>query len=147
MRGIHPERVLFGSLGTEDVGCRSSPSLIALACRGPADPAALKRLVAAARVALPHEYVAFLAISDGGEGDVGNRWIEFWPVGRVLEELEGEPHYEGVVLFAGNGANMVYGFDRDGDVVEGDWIGLNRDEVIERGTFRRFVEGVARDQA
>jgi hypothetical protein len=123
------------------------PSLIALARRGPSDPAALKQLVAAAGVALPDEYLAFLAISDGGEGDVGDRWFEFWPVGRVLEELEGGPHYEGVVLFAGDGANTVYGFNRDDNVVEGDWIGLNRDELIEHGTLIRLVEGVARGQA
>ena len=56
------------------------PSLSALARRGPAEPGALTRLVEAAGVALPDEYLAFLAISDGGEGDVGDRWIEFWPV-------------------------------------------------------------------
>jgi hypothetical protein len=49
------------------------------------------------------------------------------------------------VLFAGNGANTVYGFDRfrDGDVVEGDWIGLNRDELIAHGTFADFVINLA----
>jgi hypothetical protein len=73
--------------------------------------------------------------------------IEFWPAGRVLEELEDESHYEGVLLFAGDGANTVYGFDRGGEVIDGDWIGRNRDEVIEHGPFRRFLEGVARGQA
>jgi hypothetical protein len=37
----------------------------------------------------------------------------------------------------GDGANTVYGFDRfrDGEIVEGDWIGLNRDELIAHGNF------------
>jgi hypothetical protein len=49
------------------------------------------------------------------------------------------------VLFAGDGANTVYGFDRflDGHVVEGDWIGLNSDALIEHGTFADFVTGLA----
>jgi hypothetical protein len=64
----------------------------------------------------------------------------------VLTELESGSHYEGVVLFAGDGANTVYGFDslRNGLVVEGDWIGLNRDEVIPHGAFVEFF-GALRD--
>jgi len=66
----------------------------------------------------------------------------------VLDELESGPHYEGVVLFGGDGANTVFGFDRfrDGDVVEGDWIGLNRDEVIPHGPFAEFLSRLAHDQ-
>jgi hypothetical protein len=44
-----------------------------MARREPADPDALNRLVAPAGTALPVEYLAFLAISDGGEGGVGGR--------------------------------------------------------------------------
>lgn len=109
--------------------------------RSPADKAALDRLVALAGMTLPDEYLAFMASSDGGEGDVGDRWIEIWPVNRVLTELESKTRYEGVVLFAGDGANTVYGFDglRNAQVIEGDWIGLNRDEVIPHGRFAEFL--------
>jgi hypothetical protein len=100
-------------------------------------------------VKLPDGYLTFLAASDGGEGDVGERWLEIWPVARVLDELESGPHYEGVVLFAGDGANTVYGFDRfrDGDVIEGDWIGLNREEIVVHGPFEEFLSGLAQRQA
>jgi hypothetical protein len=113
-----------------------------------ADPEAIARLIRTSGVRLPDEYLAFLAASDGGEGDVGERWLEIWPVARVLEELESAPRYEGVVLFGGDGANTVFGFDRfrDGDVVEGDWIGLNRDEVIPHGQFAEFLTAFARGQ-
>ena len=48
--------------------------------------------------------------SDDGEGDLGRTWIEIWPAARVLGELESRPpHCGGVVLFAGTGANTVYG--------------------------------------
>ena len=114
--------------------------------RPPSDPAALSELVARAEVVLPDDYLAVMRASDGGEGDVGERWVEIWPVARVLEQLETPPHYEGVVLFAGDGANTVFGFDRfrDGQIVEGDWIGLNRDELIVHGaTFTDFLRSLA----
>jgi SMI1 / KNR4 family (SUKH-1) len=115
--------------------------------RDPASAEGLDRLAAESGVALPDDYVAFMASSNGGDGDVGRAWIEFWPVERVGAELQSNPHYEGVVLFAGDGANTVYGFDRfrDGEIVEGDWIGLNRDELIAHGgsltEFLRSISG------
>jgi hypothetical protein len=122
--------------------------LAPLAKRPPADRATLGRLVEAAGLELPDEYLAFMASSDGGEGDIGERWVEIWPVDRVLAGLESESHYAGVVLFAGDGANTVYGFDRlrGGQVVEGDWIGLSRDDVIPHGPFADFLAGLARTQ-
>jgi hypothetical protein len=86
----------------------SSPSVTR---RDPASPEALDRLAAESVVALPDDYVAFMASSNGGDGDVGRAWIEFWPVERFGAGLQSNPHYEGVVLFAGDGANTVYGFD------------------------------------
>lgn len=117
--------------------------------RVPADPATVERLTAAAAMNLPDEYLRFMASSDGGEGDLGRTWIEIWPAARVLGELESRPpHCVGVVLFAGTGANTVYGFRslRDGEVVEGDWIGLNRDELIAHATFANFVTNLAAAQ-
>jgi hypothetical protein len=101
-----------------------------------------------AGVRLPDEYLAFMSVSDGGEGDIGATWVEIWPVGRVLAELESESHYADVVLFAGDGANTVYGFDRlrGGHIVEGDWIGLTRDDVIRHGPFAEFLAGLAAKQ-
>ena len=99
-------------------------------------------------MSLPHDYLSFMALSDGCDGDLGETWIEIWPAARVLGELERKPRYEGVVVFGGDGANTVYGFDRfrDGEVVEGDWIGLNRDELIAHGTFADFVTALAATQ-
>jgi len=62
------------------------------------------------------------------------------------EDPELSPRYEGVVLFAGNGGNIVYGFDRfrDGEIVEGDWIGLSRDELIPHGkSLREFLRSIS----
>jgi hypothetical protein len=138
--------VRFRSVGeTAHVTDEVARTLLTLTTRRPAEPAALERLTAAAGMNLPHEYLTFMAVSDGGEGDLGETWIEIWPTARVLGEFESGPHFEGVLLFAGDGANTVYGFDRfrDGHVVEGDWIGLNREELIAHGTFADFVTALA----
>ena len=46
------------------------------------------------------------------------------------------------------GDDVLYSIyiDNDGDVVEGDWIGLNRKEVIPHGPFAEFLSGLARVQ-
>lgn len=123
--------------------------LAGMVTRPPADKAALDSLSADTGLNLPEDYLAFMATSDGGEGDVGEAWIELWPVAQIREALRVAPWYEGVVLFAGNGANTVYGFDhfRDCEIVEGDWIGLNRDELIPHGrTFAEFLQSIGGKQ-
>jgi hypothetical protein len=115
--------------------------------REPAHGDALTRLATEIGIPLPDDYVAFMATSNGGEGRVGPAWIEFWPVERVGNDPESSPPYEGVVPFAGDGANTIYGFDRfhEGEIVEGDWIGLGRDELIAHGKslteFLRSISG------
>lgn len=123
--------------------------LAGIAKRPPPDSRALNEVIARAEVALPEDYLTFMRTSDGGDGDVGERWVEIWPVRRVLDQLASPPAYEGVVLFAGDGANTVFGFDRfrDGQIVEGDWIGLNRDELILHGdSFTDFLRSLASGQ-
>src|SRR6266487_38340 len=56
--------------------------------RDPASEKALDRLAGDSGVPLPDDYVAFMASSNGGDGDVGRAWIEFWPVDRVEAELQ-----------------------------------------------------------
>jgi hypothetical protein len=113
--------------------------------RPPASAEQLAHLARRAGMVFPQDYLAFMASSNGGEGDVGRAWLELWPVSRIAAELESEPRYEGVVLFAGDGANIVYGFDsfRDGAIVEADWIGLGRDDLIPHGkTLTEFLRSL-----
>ncbi len=87
-----------------------------------------------------------MAESDGGEGDVGGRWIELWSVAEIAAATSADARYAGVLLFAGDGANTIYGFDAQrGGIVEGDWIGLSQDELVRHGsTFTGFLRGLAR---
>jgi cell wall assembly regulator SMI1 len=115
--------------------------------RPPADVDALLKVAAGHGVELPPDYVEFMAESDGGDGDIGSRWLELWSVDEITETAEApEPRYDGVLLFAGDGSNTVYGFDslRGNEIVEGDWIGLRRDELIARGrTLTDFLRRLA----
>lgn len=97
---------------------------------------------------LPRDYISFIRRSDGARGAIGENWLEIWPVTEVETVAAGPVRYERVLLFAGDGANTVYGFDgaQDGMIVEGDWIGLNRDELIEHGkTLSAFLNSIAQD--
>jgi hypothetical protein len=115
--------------------------------RPPADVSGLLEIAAARGVELPPDYVEFMAQSDGGDGDVGSSWLELWSLDEIKESAEApEARYEGVLLFAGDGGNTVYGFDghRENEIVEGDWIGLRRDELIGRGrTLSDFLQSLA----
>jgi hypothetical protein len=88
-----------------------------------------------------------MAQTNGGDGEFGSTWIEFWPVHEILDVAAREPRYEGVLLFAGSGANTIYGFDAaaDGEIVEGDWIGLRQDQLIRHGIgFTQFLDALTR---
>lgn len=106
----------------------------------------LGEVAAAHGVELPEDYVEFINESDGAEGDLGTTWLQLWSVARIIDEAGRKPqHYQDVLLFAGNGANAIYGFDaaNASAIIEGDWIGLSRDELIEHGyTFREFLESL-----
>jgi hypothetical protein len=118
-----------------------------LTTRPPDDVQPVNKLASGRGLPLPNDYVEYMTHSDGGEGDVGDGYIEIWPVARVLAAAETEPPvYEDFIAFAGDGANTVYGFDvaAGGEIVEGDWIGLERDALIPRGrTFTEFLQSIA----
>jgi SMI1 / KNR4 family (SUKH-1) len=117
-----------------------------LETRAPTDVEPLRRAAEDAGIDLPRDYVEFMAASNGASGDVGSSWIELWPVDEILDAAEGESPYDGVFLFAGDGANTIYGFDAgaNSEIVEGDWIGLSRDRLIRHGqSFGEFLKRLA----
>jgi hypothetical protein len=117
--------------------------------RDPADVRVLREIATSRGVGLPDDYVEFMEWSDGAAGDVGSRWLECWSVSEIREATESpQSRYEGVLLFAANGGNTIYGFDSlsESEIVEGDWIGLSRDELVRHGrSFTEFLERLASD--
>lgn len=117
-----------------------------LMTRPPAQLDALYALARARGLTLPGDYVEFMSASDGGEGDVGNGYVELWPVHKTLEVADRYSVYEDFLAFAGDGKNTIYGFDlrASGEAVEGDWIGLERHELIRHGrTLTELLRAVA----
>jgi hypothetical protein len=106
-----------------------------LICERPGDTALLRRLATRMGIVLPFDYVEFMALSDGGAGNVGDGYLEIWDTTGVASIASDNPtRYGDLLLFAGDGANTVYGFESvTSDILEGDWIGLARDELMPRG--------------
>lgn len=113
----------------------------------PTNVAPLIETAAGHSIELAADYVEFVTQHDGGEGDVGSVWLQLWTIDRICSTADADVSpYEGVLLFAGDGANTIYGFDSTNanGLIEGDWVGLGHDEVVPRGdTFVSFLESLA----
>lgn len=87
----------------------------------PADPATLATL----KVALPElpaDYLEFLALSNGGAGDLGvdPGWFQLWPAGEVAElqtAYEIPRFLRGYLGFGSNGGDELLAFAPSGAVV------------------------------
>ncbi len=85
----------------------------------PASRAAVDRLRAALGERVPEEYLSFLLLSNGGEGELGLEpgWFSLWPAEKVLEtnaayEVAGT--LPGFVAFGGSGGGEMFVFDGRG---------------------------------
>ncbi|MDF1501800.1 SMI1/KNR4 family protein [Roseisolibacter sp. H3M3-2] len=101
----------------------------------PAEPAVLAAL-AAALPALPADYLAFLALSGGGEGDLGADpgWFALWPAGEVAAlhvQYEIPTYLPGYTGFGSNGGGELLAFAPDGRVVAVPFIPMDSAEAVE----------------
>ena len=85
----------------------------------PAPPADIAALVRESVVPLPPEYIAFLAESNGGEGDLGVKpgWCQLWPAAEVLalnSSYEVQAELPGFLAFGSSGAGQLFAFDGRG---------------------------------
>ena len=84
----------------------------------PAAAAAVEQL-AAALPELPPDYLAFLRLSNGGEGDLGTApgWFSLWPAEEVAElnaAYEVPDFLPGFVAFGSDGGGEMLAFGADG---------------------------------
>ena len=113
--------------------------LDALDLRGPADPDQIARLRREVGRQVPEDYLAFLAVHDGGTGPVG-RLNPAAEVGSSAEFHPEHDHLQDLVVFGSDGAAEAFAFDRDGHVVVVPWIG-GPEDAIPQGTFRDQFPG------
>lgn len=81
------------------------------------------------------DYLAFIKLYNGGEGPVGEesylallRLDELPSYNSRLSELYSATDY---TVFASNGSNAIFAFNKENKVIEFDLIGLGVDEAIE----------------
>jgi hypothetical protein len=113
----------------------------------PASSEAIVTFERAAGFALPVEYARFLAMSNGGFGEIGDHYLQFWPVEELLKWNEGYKVAEfapGLFLFGSDGGGEAFAFDRKQPglpVVMVPFIPLDRREAVELApTFDAFLE-------
>lgn len=69
-------------------------------------------------VVLPKDYVAFVKIHNGGEGDIGETWLILYPLEELQEindDYEIEEFLPGHIIIGSNGGGELYGIDNKGN--------------------------------
>ena len=111
----------------------------------PAFPAALAALRTWLAKSLPESYVAFLTRANGGEGFIGNRYVQLWRAEELAEMNRAHKTAKFVpdLFFIGSdGGGEAYAFDLsrpDATVFEVPFIGLPTDARVIASSFDSFV--------
>ena len=113
----------------------------------PAEASAIVAFEVEAGFALPGDYSAFLRKSNGGWGELGEHYLQLWPVEELLvrnRRYEVEDAAPGLLLFGSDGGGEAFAFDRQrpgAPVVMVPFIPLDRNEAIDIApTFEEFLE-------
>ena len=82
----------------------------------PASPDDIEELVLKSGLQLPKDYIDFLKLSNGGEGElpVDPYWFQIWSADEVLEHNEGyqvKEYLPGFFAFGSNGGGELLAFD------------------------------------
>lgn len=96
---------------------------------------------------LPDDYLDFLKFSNGAKGEIGNYYLEIWSIEEIQttnNELLVEEFAPGLLLFAGDGANELFGFDlrvKEIPVIGVPMIGMSHEDTkFYADTFTNFLE-------
>ena len=79
----------------------------------------------------PPDYRAFMLFSNGACGEIGDEYIEIWPIDEVVQsnhDMDVVTYAPGLIAFGGDGGNELYGFDtrtEAGTIVQVPMIGLD----------------------
>ncbi len=108
------------------------------------------RALTAALPTLPADYLAFLALSDGGEGELplDPGWFSLWPATEVATlnaTYELATYLPGYTGFGSNGGGELLAFAPDGQVVMVPFVPMDpADAVVIAPTFSQLVAAFGR---
>jgi len=115
----------------------------------PAPAPAILELTGVLRKPLPATYLRALATANGGQGFIGNRFVNLWPVEEIVERNK---HYQVVeyapelLLIGSNGGGVAYAFDTsqsDESIYEVPFIGLDvKDARLIAKSFEALVPAI-----
>ena len=101
------------------------------------------RFISSLKGPVPNDYLEFMKLFNGGEGPVGNEsYLALFELEELLDYNDSLEHYSSseYTVFASDGGNTIFAFDKSGEVLEFDLIGLGPDEAIRRtGGFIEFL--------
>jgi len=111
----------------------------------PAPKEVLASLIAALPKPLPDSYLAFLTRSNGGEGFIGDRYVQFWTVEELLEmnrAYKTAEFFPNLFFIWSDGGGEAYAFDlsrADATVFEVPFIGSPTDAGAIASSFDSFL--------
>ncbi|TAA72669.1 SMI1/KNR4 family protein [Planococcus salinarum] len=113
----------------------------------PADPNVIRNVEGQLGFQFPKEYVKFLLHSNGGEGPIGDNYLQLWKVEELIEDNEGysvEEFAPGLLIIGSDGGDTAYCMDtrsKEMPFVSMPFIGMDLEEVELCGsTFTKFLD-------
>ena len=121
--------------------------LARLKCSSGASDSSIRESEAKLGFNFPVEYIAFLKLTNGGEGFIGEEYAIFWNVEELAEanaDYQVHEYAAGLLIFGSNGGGEAYGFDTRREpwpVVRMPFVGMNWGQAISIGdSFSEFLE-------
>lgn len=112
-----------------------------------ADPNVIRNVEDQLGFQFPKEYVNFLLHSNGGEGPIGDNYLQLWKVEELIENSEGysvEEFAPGLLIIGSNGGDTAYCIDtrsKEMPFVSMPFIGMDLEQVeLCESTFTKFLD-------
>ncbi|MCH4825900.1 SMI1/KNR4 family protein [Planococcus halocryophilus] len=113
----------------------------------PADPNVIRNVENQLGFLFPDEYVKFLLHANGGEGPIGDNYLQLWKVEELIEDNERysvEEFAPGILIIGSDGGDTAYCMDtrsKEMPFVSMPFIGMDLEEVELCGsTFTKFLD-------